>query len=176
LKLKRTKTAVLAATAALTASLALSPSPASAKASDGFVRGYDKFTDDFDDEGTLSVTVNEKSNATCMWQAILWAEGMNVSRDSIDGVFGDRTAEATRILQREWGLYADGVVGNGTFAEAGDRLEYRSGSTFRGEWLGLTYRGDKYAIWFNRDSQGRYSFRDGNGDWRVAGYDYLSCG
>ncbi|WP_234390561.1 peptidoglycan-binding domain-containing protein [Streptomyces sp. MMG1533] len=166
--------AILTAGAAVL-TVGLGASPASAKASDGFVRGYDKFTDDFDDEGTLSTTVNEKSNATCLWQSILWAEGINASRDSVDGVFGDRTAEATRILQDRWGLTNDGVVGKGTFAEAGDRLEYRNGSTFRGEELGVTYRGSKYAIWLYRDVQGRYQFRDGNGDMRIAGYDHWTC-
>ncbi|MEU6184038.1 peptidoglycan-binding domain-containing protein [Streptomyces coeruleorubidus] len=169
------KSAVAVLTAAAVLTLGLGASPASAKASDGFVRGYDGFADDFDDEGTLSLSVNEKSNATCMWQAILWSEEINASRSSIDGVFGDRTHEATRVFQQRAGLTMDGKVGKGTFAEAGKRLTYVSGSTARGKELTLKYESGRRNINFIRDSQGRYKFRDANSDWRVAGYDYLTC-
>ncbi|WP_326726442.1 peptidoglycan-binding protein [Streptomyces phaeochromogenes] len=169
------KSAVAVLTAAAVLTLGLGASPASAKSSDGFVRGYDGFADDFDDEGTLSLSLNEKSNATCMWQALLWSEGIRNDRDGIDGLFGNDTDQASRVFQDWNGLTVDGVVGKGTFAEAGKRLTYVSGSTARGKELTLKYESGVRNISLIRDSQGRYKFRDANSGWRVAGYDYLTC-
>lgn len=50
------------------------------------------------------------------WQQFL--EDQGVSPGAIDGVFGPKTAEATRAFQSAHGLKADGVAGPQTFGKA----------------------------------------------------------
>ncbi|MGX5209921.1 peptidoglycan-binding domain-containing protein [Streptomyces violaceus] len=153
-----------------------------AKTSDGWVRGYDKYQDDWDDEGVLSERSDYKtSNATCMWQRILWAEGVywdvdsRFSESDITGEFGAKTGQGTSGLQQRWDLTHDRTVGNATFGRAADNLKKTGGSTGRGETLYLKYYGGRYNISFKRNTEGKYLFRDQNGDWRQAGYDYRTC-
>ncbi|MFF7034706.1 MULTISPECIES: peptidoglycan-binding domain-containing protein [Streptomyces] len=171
---------------AIALTLGLSASPASAKASDGWVRGYDTFTDDFDDEGVLSKTSHTRSNATCLWQRILWAEGAKYrpsleapdrlfKSSQITGIFDDATYRATRALQARWDLGVDGEVGKASLGRAGTHLRKKSGSTARGKKLVLRYSGDAHTITIERNTEGKYLFKDRNNGWRQAGYDYRSC-
>ncbi|MFD5478762.1 peptidoglycan-binding domain-containing protein [Streptomyces hawaiiensis] len=170
--------------AAMVTTLGLAASPASAKASDGWVRGYDKYSDDWDDEGTMSTGTYANSNASCFWQKILWAEralyqynggGLPFSSGMIDGQFGSNTREATIHLQSRWGLPADGTVGKAELHKAMESVGKRSGSTDRGEKLNLYYLGDEHLFLLDRNEEGKYRFIDGDGGWRQAGYNYRSC-
>ncbi|NGO75310.1 Tat pathway signal protein [Streptomyces sp. YC504] len=151
------------------------------------MRGYDRSSDDWDDEGTLGTLppYNSKSNAVCLWQKILWAEGAKwhsadgwvpFKSSMIDGTWDINVRYATQDLQRRWSLGADGLVGGGTFGRAENHLVYGSGSTDRGERLELTYVGKLHSFDVVRNTEGKYVFKDRQGDWRQAGYDYLSCG
>jgi hypothetical protein len=175
-------------TAAVTAffavgAMALSATPASAAMSDGYVRGYDTYVGDWGDEGPMAFGFDEhnNSNAVCLWQKILWAEGARETDNStfdqadIDGDFGPNTDHATRWLQAKWGLTIDGEVGGGTFGRADDNLRYHSGSSSRGQVLNLTYSGRDWGFSVRRDGNGIYSFLDGTATRRNAGYDYNSC-
>ncbi|KJK33487.1 hypothetical protein UK15_39055 [Streptomyces variegatus] len=168
--------------------LAVGVGPASANTSDGWIRGYDQWTDDFNDEGPLSLWEHPDSNATCMWQRILYAEGATLNNGSkfelpdIDGHFGSRTDQATKSLQRRWGLDDDGIVGPDTLNRAikqpGDifRGMYKqSGSTAAGATLHLGYVGKDHSEPFRRNTEGKYLFLDRQSTWRQAGYDYHTC-
>jgi hypothetical protein len=183
---KRARTVAVIAGAAMAVTLGLGASPASAEASDGWVRGYDTYVGDWGDEGTLFWKPDgyPHSNATCLWQRILWAEGVSyntangpryASLSDIDGNFGPHTNSLTLALQSRWGLYKDGKVGNGTFGRADDNLTKTGGSTARGETLYLRYNGSRNTFDLRRNTEGKYLFKDKKGDWRQAGYDYLTC-
>lgn len=169
---KRVRLAACAAGVLTAATLALSVSPASASGTYSglaYVYGAGTYEDDWGNEGDLSTGTNTSSNATCLWQKILWADGYLASSD-IDGVFGEDTKTATRKWQEYWYLPSDGVVGKNTFQKAGSFL-----------WDGNndgavdTYIGGKHTINVTRDSEGRYNFYDGDGVKRLAGYDYRTC-
>ncbi|MDL5198909.1 peptidoglycan-binding domain-containing protein [Streptomyces sp. ALI-76-A] len=163
------------------ATLTLSTSPASASGTysgRAYIYGAGNWVGDWGDEGILSTSTNASSNATCLWQKILWADlatetnGTPFDAADIDGHFGANTKAATKDWQARYDLEADGSVGKETWAEAGTNLEdhYDPGDTAVD-----TYRG----IWDNlnltRDSDGRYHFEDGDDNARIAGYDYLTC-
>ncbi|GKQ40886.1 peptidoglycan-binding protein [Streptomyces sp. A012304] len=185
---KRLGAAVVAALAV--GAMAVSASPASAKMSDGYVRGYDEFAGDWGDEGELGRELGQTpdvsvSNAVCLWQRILWAEGARkthqpgspkFSKSDIDGVFGWDTYYATANLQRQWDIGVDTWVGNETFGRADNQLVKTGGSIDRGETLYLKYNGKEHDFNLRRNTQGIYLFPDANDDWRQAGYNYLSCG
>ncbi|MEU8733694.1 Tat pathway signal protein [Streptomyces tendae] len=167
--------------------LGLGAPPASAKASDGWVRGYDFHVDDLNDEGTLAKGPENfgYSNATCFWQKILWAEGAKWhSADGwvpfkismIDGVFGTNTNNATQNLQSSWHIGVDGKVGNETFGKAHIHMFKTGGSYDRGKVLNLEYRGTAHSFKLFRNAEGKYTFKDRKGDWRQAGYNYRTCG
>ncbi|WP_329036517.1 hypothetical protein [Streptomyces sp. NBC_01725] len=42
--------------------------------------------------------------------------------------------------------------------------------------MSVTYDGNRYSFSVIRNSEGKYSFRDGDNKWRVAGYKYRTCG
>ncbi|MEU0301344.1 peptidoglycan-binding domain-containing protein [Streptomyces sp. NPDC006175] len=168
--------------------LGVCTSPAAAATSDGWIRGYDAWRDDFNDEGPLSTWLHPDSNAACMWQRILYAEGATLDNGSrfelpgIDGHFGSRTEQATRSLQRRWGLDDDGIVGPDTLRRAIDQpgtvfrgMYEKSGSTARGETLSLGYVGKHHSEPFKRNTEGKYLFLDRQSTWRQAGYDYHTC-
>jgi hypothetical protein len=170
------------------AALALSASPASAKMSDGYVRGYDEFRGDWSDEGTFGYRLNSVSNAVCLWQTILWVEGAdeqdgtNFDRSDIDGHFGANTQHATKNLQVLWGLAdnfgeADGRVGPNTFGKADDYLVKGGGSEDRGKTLYLTYNSGRATFDLYRNTSGIYMFKiTDNDSWRGASYaSVTSC-
>lgn len=169
--------------AALAGTLALSSTPASAKASDGWVRGYGAWSDDWADEGTLSGSSagHGISNATCLWQKILWAEGVHkgggkkFALSDVNGKFGSATKAATKNLQYRYDLGADGIVGPATFGRVDVNLSYSSGSTASGKKLYLTYLGAAHNFSIVRNADGKYTFKDRAGKWRQAGYNYRTC-
>ena len=104
------------------ATLALSTSPASASGTysgRAYVYGAGDWYDDWTDEGILSMATNTESNATCLWQKILWADGYLPYTSDIDGDFGQTTAWATVNWQVRLKLEnIDVVVGKETFKAA----------------------------------------------------------
>lgn len=173
--------------AATVAILGLSASPASASVENGYVSGGGDFTNDWGDEGPLSTSSNTSSNATCLWQQILWAEGANEQNGSdfdasdIDGDFGSNTRHATMDLQRRWNLDdVDGIVGSDTFGYLdGRRLVHYSGSTSGNLWM--HYDGPTHHFYINRTSSGSYGFYEGSSNdngttIRYASYKFRSCG
>lgn len=182
---KRSRAVAAVMGAAMVATLGLAASPASAQVSDGWVRGYDRFSDDWDDEGDLGrLEPYSNSNATCLWQRILWAEGAYATgydnkvfaKDDIDGYFGWRTFYSTSSLQKRWGLTGDGIAGGNTLSRANKHMYQTGGSTDRNRTLYLKYEGKEHSFNLRRNTEGKYVFPDGNDDWRQAGYKYLSCG
>ncbi|MER7172887.1 peptidoglycan-binding domain-containing protein [Streptomyces mesophilus] len=167
--------------------LAVSTAPASANADDGYVRGYDAAKGDWGDEGTLGSHpgLHQESNATCLWQKILWAEGAyypgpnnthpRFTASQVTGYFGWYTDRATVTLQARWGLDKDGVVGPATFSRAERQLTVTGGSDDRGEQLNFTYYGQAHSFSVIRNKEGQYAFRDGDDKWRAAGYNYRTC-
>ncbi|WP_322657125.1 peptidoglycan-binding domain-containing protein [Streptomyces justiciae] len=149
--------------------------------SDGYVRGYDTYVGDWGDEGVLKLG-GSNSNAVCLWQTVLWAEGAqeidgtSFDQADIDGIFGRNTELATSSMQGRWDLeYVDGIVGSTTFGRADDQLEYSSGSEDRGRTLFLTYDGRAYDFTVARNSEGKYRFKDRSGVWQYAGYNTWTC-
>jgi hypothetical protein len=177
----RVKRAQLAAgiVGALTvATVALSTSPASASGTysgRAYVYGAGAFTDDWDDEGIVDTNDNSSSNATCVWQKVLWANGY-LPWSGIDGAFGNTTKAATLNYQTDNRLQADGSAGKSTWAWAAlGQLSYVSGSTDAGESLSLQYSGSHGSFSLIRDANGTYQFWDQDGVKRLAGYDYRTC-
>ncbi|MEU7282485.1 peptidoglycan-binding domain-containing protein [Streptomyces sp. NPDC045431] len=163
--------------AAVTAAVVLSASPASASGDySGLstVAGSGGFSDDWNDEGILSTSRHASSNATCLWQKVLWADG-KLDWNSIDGVFGSGTREATKAWQRRWvgaGAGADdGVVGKATFTAAGRSLADTDGNGSVDTYIGT----DGRSFLVGRTADGDYTFYDRNGEKRLAGYNYRTC-
>ncbi|WP_371662288.1 peptidoglycan-binding protein [Streptomyces sp. NBC_00280] len=176
----RNRLAAAVASAVATLALAASASPASATAAQGYITGYGTtWTDDWSNEGTLSSGSYATSNATCLWQKILWAEGATESDGTaydysdIDGLFGPNTTYATKRLQARWGLDDDGRAGPLTLGTADNKLRYSSGSASSGT-LFLTYNGTSHDFTLRRDDNNRYGFVQ-DSSWRLAGYDYRTC-
>ncbi|NEA61026.1 peptidoglycan-binding domain-containing protein [Streptomyces sp. SID12488] len=109
---------------------------------------------------------------------ILWADGAiesdGTAFDSadIDGVFGSNTKAATADWQSAFGGSGDGtgVAGDDTFRAAGKGLEDQDGNGAVDH-----FDGSRYTVNITRDSSGRYNFYDGDGNARLAGYDYRTC-
>ncbi|MDX3531789.1 Tat pathway signal protein [Streptomyces sp. ID05-39B] len=170
--------------------LAVSASPASANMDDGWVRGYDTYVGDWGDEGELYRDAGpfghvSTSNAVCLWQRVLWAEGAKKTQlagkpsfttSDINGVFDYDTYYATADLQRTWRIGVDTRVGKTTFGRADNQLSKTGGSTDRGKTLYLKYDGASHDFNLRRNTEGKYLFQDADGDWRQAGYDYRTCG
>lgn len=99
-----------------------------------FVDGGDALTDDWGDHyGELGNSLcngcadSYNTDLVMMWQAILFAEGF-LAKSGIDGQFGPKTADATRLWQDRYGIGVDGRVGNQTWSKADDMLEWVSGN------------------------------------------------
>jgi hypothetical protein len=155
--------------AALTAAvLGLSTTPAAA-VGDYSGLAYVHMERVWSDEGRLSVNDHANSNATCLWQKILWADGY-LGNAAITGVFDEATREATIAWQEEWapGQAANGIAGSGTFAAADTWLNYY------GTPGSYAYEGSAHRAWLTVDDSGRFGFYD-DGVHRAAGYDYRSC-
>ncbi|MEU8616357.1 peptidoglycan-binding protein [Streptomyces sp. NPDC048623] len=136
--------------------------------------GYD-YWDDWGDEGVLSVSQHAASNATCLWQKILWADSY-INDTEVDGYFGSTTQYFTGRWQGDRHLVpADGAVGKDTFSRADANIKWVSGGLADGQKLELVYDGVWHDFAMIRDENGIYAFQDYTGQWRNAGYDYRSC-
>ncbi len=172
------KAAVLVAGAGLAVSLgSAAAQPAQASGSytgRAYVAGVGSMYNDWTDEGVVNVRVHRYSNATCLWQAILWANGY-LSLRGIDGVFGDRTDAATRAFQRRKGLVVDGSAGRRTWTAAvrGGRLKTFSGS-LDGDKAGW-YHGTRGVFSVRRTRSGNYGFRVQGETWHWASYNRRTC-
>ncbi|SDJ42073.1 hypothetical protein SAMN05421806_101324 [Streptomyces indicus] len=176
------KKKILAGLAALGIALTASTVPAEAKTSDGWIRGYDGYGDDLDDEGMLNMSTFANSNATCFWQKILWAEGAEYNSDGdkftfrmVDGIFGPKTAQATEDLNFRIRKVSSTSATKEIFFYMGNKLVQTGGSTARGKDLYLEFRGESYTFRIKRNSEGKYTFDDRNGNHVQAGYRYRTC-
>ncbi len=134
-----------------------------------YVAGDGTMYTDWTDEGVVNVSVHRSSNATCLWQAILWANGY-LSKSAIDGVFGDQTAAATRAFQRARGLSPDGSAGRRSWTAAGGV----SHTVTEAGWANGLYSGRTGAFNVRRSSAGNYQFNLGSG-WQWASYNSRTC-
>ncbi|MFD5556551.1 peptidoglycan-binding protein [Streptomyces sp. NPDC059578] len=186
----RLRTAASAIAALTAAVIGMSATPASA-ATGGtytglpFINGGGHYRDDWSDEGILSVNPyagHARSNATCLWQRILHLHGLLELRE-VDGIFGQKTANATKQFQQLMWLSADGAVGKDTFNKAGAGAFRDYGITYvsgdyntNGAIVQLRYQGDSTNSFpMVRTGSGHYLFPDRNGVMRAASYDYLTC-
>ena len=174
------KARLLLAAVAVTASagLALGAAAPLATASGSYVvDGSGDATNDWGDEGTLSTGKHSRSNATRLWQTVLYADGAKwkdsggdlhtFTASDIDGIFGWKTRSATKYWQKAEGLEdIDGIVGKETFGQADG---YLYGPYSDGE---VTYTGAAYEVSFKR-LDGEYYVKVGS-KWKVAAYNWRS--
>lgn len=174
------KRAVAMVTAALlgAGTLGLAVAPTASAASYHGIDGNGVVSDDLQDEENLGVDDYADSNATALWQSVLYADGAkwqdedgdwhNYSKSQIDGSFGPQTESATQWWQEHYGLTDnDGVVTDQSWE-------------FAQQWLhgpgsggGVRYQGDKRDVDFKRVS-GKYRVKlKGTGPWRIAYYDQV---
>ncbi|MFF3257291.1 peptidoglycan-binding protein [Actinacidiphila glaucinigra] len=162
---------------ALTAAvLAMSTTPAAANGTYSgleYVYGAGAWSDDWGNEGVVDTNTNRTSNATCLWQMVLWANGYLSSNSDIDGDFGSGTKTATANWQSASGLTADGSAGKASWSHAAGRINYSSGTESD---LYLTYVGSAgRSFILHRFPDGVYQFVDADGASRNAGYNYRTC-
>lgn len=176
----RARLATAAVGAAASGALILGVSPASATAAQGFMTGSGTQGNDWGGEGTVSATKYAKTNVSCLWQRILWAEGATEKNGTkfdsgdVDGIFGSNTTFATKNLQKRWKLTRDGMVGPKTFDKADNKLKFDSGSTGPKKTLYLRYDGAAYDFRVRRAPNGQYAFYE-DGAWRLATYKGRTC-
>lgn len=132
--------------------------------------------DDWQDEENLSVDDYAQSNATALWETVLWADGAMYEdedgdwhpfkKNKIDGSFGPETESATQWWQNHYGLAEDdGVVTDDCWESAQSRLT--------GPFAGGTvqYVGSARTVTLKRVS-GKYRVKlKGTGSWKIAYYD-----
>lgn len=147
---------------------AMSPS-AHATAAQGYMSGTGDVFDDWADEGVVSRTSHASSNATAVWQWVLYADGY-LSRKDIDCQFGPTTEKATKKWQKEvagfTGKEADGKAGKKTLGVADDGLEDVPGHEVR-------FNGFERKVFFQRIG-GKYYVKDA-GAWKAASYTSASA-
>ncbi|NEA98768.1 peptidoglycan-binding domain-containing protein [Streptomyces sp. SID13726] len=163
-------TAVLGA--ALGTTLAMVTLPASAAVSDGYISGTGSFRNDWSDE-TVQAGYFAQSNAACLWQKVLWAEGL-LTNSEVDGDFGSKTIARTKTLQSRWHIPVTGKADKATFNRAGGRLSLVSGSIANGKRLVLEYRGAAQEFTVRRNESGRHAFHL-DGSWKTAAYKQRTC-
>lgn len=124
-------------------------------------------TDDWGDEGTISSTLRNHSNAVGLWQAVLYADGYLTSTSQIDCWFGATTKAATQRWQNDHGLDNDGEVGPLTFGKA-DNYLFWSGTEIR-------YDGSVRDVQnLSRDSSGYYEL--GSSSYKASYTSASFCG
>ncbi|MEU9167269.1 peptidoglycan-binding domain-containing protein [Streptomyces sp. NPDC048420] len=174
------KRAVAMVTAALlgAGAIGLAVAPAADAASYHGIDGNGPVNDDWQDEENLSVDDYTDSNATALWQSVLYADGAlwqdedgdwhNFSKRQIDGSFGPQTESATQWWQEHYNLAEnDGVVTDQSWEFA---QKWLLGPSSGG---GVRYHGDKRDVDLKRVS-GKYRVKlKGTGSWRIAYYDQL---
>jgi hypothetical protein len=162
----------------------LAPVPAFASEANGVIGGAGAVSDDWGDEGPLSMNSHKHSWATGLWQSVLVAEGAQKADGSlytdadIDCDFGPVTQAATIDLQKRYGLKADGIVGTQTFSFLDGPHQSPSGLTATGLFVytgtysdGVNYATEftEFPMEFRRNSSGLYLFYAGG--WRTAYYN-----
>ncbi|MGW0840347.1 peptidoglycan-binding domain-containing protein [Streptomyces sp. NPDC002787] len=172
------RTRLLLAAVAVTASAGLAlgaTAPLAAASGPHVVDGSGAAYNDWGDEGTLSVKKHSKSNATRLWQSVLYADGAKWEDSSgnqhtftasdIDGIFGWKTRSATEYWQAEEELEdVDGVVGKETFGQADGFLDGPNGDGT------VTYSGLVNNVTFKR-IDGQYYVKIGS-KWKLAAYKW----
>ncbi|SKA86896.1 Putative peptidoglycan binding domain-containing protein [Clostridium sp. USBA 49] len=86
-------------------------------------------------------------------QKILNSAGMSLKVPGFtvsDGYYGENTAAATRQYQRDYGLLADGVIGNGTWSSF-EEHKYYAGNLGSIQRWNVNYRSDWSTVYFERD-------------------------
>lgn len=170
---------LLAAAVAVTATAGLAlaaTAPLAQAAGPHVIDGSGDAYNDWGDEGTLSRQSHAHSNATWLWQSVLYADGAKwrdgngvrhtFTRSDIDGHYGGKTASATKWWQAREGLEdIDGVVGKETFGAADNFL---SGPQAGGQ---VDYTGYVRQIAFKRIA-GTYYVKIA-GQWKKAAYNRL---
>ncbi|MEU0823113.1 peptidoglycan-binding domain-containing protein [Streptomyces mirabilis] len=132
---------------AIAGGVAAETTPASANTSQGYISaGTGAVTTDWAGEGNLSTSSHAHSNATALWQAVLWADGNLTRTSQIDCRFGSATRDATRAWQRAHSLARDGIVGNKTFSKADNKLKLDSLSS--PSTYVVHYDGSQHDVWF----------------------------
>ncbi|MER7178863.1 peptidoglycan-binding domain-containing protein [Streptomyces hyaluromycini] len=173
----RTRVVAMASAVLLGAGgLALAPAASAAPPYHG-IDGGGSVLDDWQDEENLGVDDYTNSNATALWQTVLWADGAQWQDDDgdshpfekaqIDGVFGDQTESATQWWQEHFNLTdRDGVVTEESWTFAQGKL---SGPPGNGT---VTYNGVRKATFKRVGVKYRVRFK-GTGSWKNAYYDKL---
>jgi peptidoglycan hydrolase-like protein with peptidoglycan-binding domain len=168
----RKRTALGAIALLMSGGLALAPL-ASASTSQGYIAGAGTLTNDWGDEGLLSTASHAHSNATALWQAVLWADGARESNGTyfdysdIDCHFGSNTKAATKNWQKVHDLSQDGVVGPHTFGRADNQLRNDGGGVVK-------YYGQVHNVWLKRVN-GKYEVRvKTSAGYRVAYYSHAT--
>ncbi|MER5216777.1 peptidoglycan-binding protein [Streptomyces sp. NPDC002838] len=170
--------AVATVTAALLVAggTATAMAPAASAAPYHGIDGSGAVHDDWKDEEDLSVDDYASSNATALWETVLWADGARYEdedgdlhafkKSQIDGSFGPETESATQWWQEHFGLPEDdGIVNDDDWKDAQNQL--------RGPYSGNTveYRGAARDVTFKRVG-GKYRVKLKNtGSWKNAYYD-----
>lgn len=139
------------------------------------IYGVGTITDDLNDEGVVNVSTNARSNVTCLWQTILWADGY-LPQSGVDGSFGPQTKAATQAWQRARGLSADGSAGKLTWTKAGTKISFHGASG--GKAYG-GYDGSKVNFMVRRTDSGggNWEFASGSakGGIKWASYNSVGC-
>lgn len=165
----------LAAIAVAVGVAAATATPAAASNSytgNAYVYGAGDATDDFNDEGAVNVNTNSQSNVTCLWQMILWEDGL-LPKSGIDGSFGTNTYNATVAWQKKNKLTADGSAGKLTWKKAATHMSFArmtSPSHWQANYVGKNGYFDMYR---NLD-KGNWEFRAPNG-FQWASYNSNTC-
>ncbi|WP_089099051.1 peptidoglycan-binding domain-containing protein [Streptomyces hyaluromycini] len=165
----RKRTVIGAVALVISSGLAVAP-PASASVSQGYIGGTGSLSDDWGDEGLLSTSSHAHSNATALWQAVLWADGARESNGTyfdysdIDCRFGANTKATTKYWQKVHDLPQDGVVGPRAFGRADNQLWHDGGNVVK-------YFGHVHSVWLKRVN-GQYEIRvKVSAGYRVAYYN-----
>ncbi|MER7173478.1 peptidoglycan-binding domain-containing protein [Streptomyces mesophilus] len=173
---KRNRLGMAVVSVAAGAGLALAGlAPTAAAGSQHVIDGRGNPTNDWGDEGNLSRTSYSHSNATRLWQTILWADGAKYkgsdgkwrkfTKGDIDGHFGPRTKSATKYWQQTEGLHIDGIVGKQTFSLADDFLDHVGNNK-------IEYTGYDHQAGFKRLNGVYYVKIDGH--WKKAAYNWAN--
>ncbi|MDG4859522.1 hypothetical protein P8605_15390 [Streptomyces sp. T-3] len=178
LKSKRIRLAAAAVSVVAAAGLGLGGlAPAASATGSHVIDGRGVATNDWGDEGTLSKYQHANSNATRLWQTVLYADGAKwkgsdgkwhkFTKWDIDGQFGWKTHSATKYWQDKEELEdVDGIVGKETFGHADDFLDgpYGGGK--------VIYMGLSHEVKLKR-LDGKYYVKI-DGQWKQAAYDWSS--
>jgi hypothetical protein len=157
--------------------------PASATVATGYVSGTGAWADDWNDEGPVSRYSNTRSNATCLWQTILYADG-EFGATGIDGIFGAETERLTVSWQIGKGkgyLDPDGSAGPDTWNVAMQQVKYKStdaNGDLRFVYDGNGHTGDmttSHDFELARNTAGNWKFKTPSGNWHMASYTGNDC-